>query len=324
MIHLSIVICCYNSQSLIQQTLSYICSQQVTNGFKYEVILVDNNCTDQTAAVARKYWDSQNTKTILKIVPELKPGLSYARKKGVSYSNSNLVLFCDDDNWLQKDYLKIAFDFMQEHSEVGALGGQSIGALESNEPAWWQNHKTSFAVGKQATSSGDISKRGYLWGAGLVVRKKILESLEEVNFISLLADRKGKELSSGGDSEICKWVLLSQHKLWYLEQLKFHHFITANRLELNYLEKLLAGHEKAQPILNLYNRFIYFERINKGINVSRLQDYRLLKKSIKYFFKNDKQWKVFMQIALGTRMKIHSNLYHIITTYKKLNLLINK
>ena len=299
--------------------MEHLASQEINDDFSYEVVLVDNNCTDQTVTIARHLWSELNTKAVLHVVTEVTPGLSHAREKGLNNSKGEIIVFCDDDNWLQNDYLKIAFDFMIDHPKVGALGGHSTGVLEmETPPSWWQQEATNYAVGKQALQSGDVTKRGYLWGAGIVIRKDILIRLHETGFRSLLSDRKGNELSSGGDSEICKWVLLSGYRLWYIDNLKFIHYITANRLKVDYLEKLLEGHFKSQPILNLYDRFISFAKSNKNINLSIPHDYRLFKKGIKSFLKKDEKWKEFIQLSLGSRVKFYPDLFIIIRTYKKL------
>jgi glycosyltransferase involved in cell wall biosynthesis len=318
MINISIIVCCYNSQNVIIETLKHLANQRTDHRFEHEIVLVDNNCSDETVISARQFWDQLEITTNLNIISEPTPGLSHARKKGVNRSKGDLVVFCDDDNWLQEDYLSIAYDFMQEHPEVGGLGGQSIGVLESAAPEWWDMKKTSYAVGEQSIHSGDVSTRGYLWGAGLVIRKEILLNLEKVKYRSLLSDRKGKQLNSGGDSEMCKWILLMNYKLWYLKELKFYHFITANRLEDTYLKKLFEGHSKAQPILNLYDRFIVYVKGNEGIRSSILQDFQIFKKGVKYFLEKDTRWKEYIQLALGSRFKFYPDLFMIIRTYQKI------
>lgn len=315
---ISVIICCYNSQYLIQKTLEHLASQETNNLFDYEVVLVDNNCTDHTVEVANNVWNALDTNIHLNIVTESKPGLSYARATGVNHSKGNLIIFCDDDNWLQSDYLQIAFDFMSKHTEVGALGGQSTGVLEADEPKWWRKEATNYAVGEQAAKSGDITNRSYVWGAGMVFRKSLFLRLYSTGFESLLSDRKGELLSSGGDSEICKWIILLDYKLWYLDSLKFNHYITEKRLTDSYLMELLAGHKQAQPILNLYNKFILFVKNNEELKLSQAQKLSYLKKGIKGFLKQKNNWKESIQLVVGTMFKLDSNLYQMIKTYKRL------
>lgn len=318
-VNISVIICCYNSEYLLHDTLKHLANQKVSNSITYEVVLVDNNSSDDTSKVARCLWDSFKVSAQLCVVKEPTPGLSHARKRGVLDSKGNLIIFCDDDNWLDKNYLQTAYEFMTSNLQVGALGGQSFEVLECEEPKWWQKEKANYAVGQQAFKSGDVTNRGYVWGAGIVLRRGTLIGLYSANFISLLSDRKGEDLSSGGDSEFCKWVLLSGYKLWYLEELKFKHYITTTRLTSQYLVKLLEGHKQAQLILDLYNWFIFSEVYKQVNHYSIKKRIALLKKAIKGFINKNNIWKRDLQLAIGDSIMIHKNLYLIMKTNKRLN-----
>lgn len=317
MINLSVIVCCYNSQYVIKDTLEYLANQQTNNAFNYEVVLVDNNCTDYTVEVANAVWNELDTTIDLNVVTESKPGLSYAREAGVNHSKGEFIVFCDDDNWLASDYLQIAFNFMMKHPEVGALGGQSIGVLEGVEPKWWHKEAKNYAVGKQAAKSGDVSSRGYVWGAGMVFRKSLFLRLYNTGFESLLSDRKGELLSSGGDSELCKWFILMGYKLWYLETLKFNHYIIKSRLLDTYLVKLKAGHESSSRVLGLYNWFINNHLFSSKRNkLNRF--FIFITKSIKAKRQKSVISKLYLQLAFEDFIKINASLYHITKIYKKL------
>jgi glycosyltransferase involved in cell wall biosynthesis len=98
-INVSIIICCYNSESRISSTLEHIAKQKIEN-LQLEVILVDNNSNDNTAKVAIEVWSKLGNPFSLSILKEPTPGLSYARKKGVSSANGEIIIFCDDDKIL--------------------------------------------------------------------------------------------------------------------------------------------------------------------------------------------------------------------------------
>lgn len=322
MINISVIVCCYNSQHLIKDTLKHIAVQQTNKTFNYEVILVDNNCKDQTVEVANNVWIGLGATIDLNIVKEARPGLSYARETGVNHSKGDLIIFCDDDNWLASDYLLIAFNFMTKHTQVGVLGGQSIGVLESNAPDWWDKKAENYAVGKQAIKSGDITGRGYVWGAGMVFRKSLFLKLYNTGFESLLSDRKGDLLSSGGDSEICKWFILMGYKLWYLEALTYKHYITADRLNYKYLVKLIKGHSQARTTLSLYDRFASFVNQYNGYRLENKDYVVLLLKTINRIIRGKKTWKESLQLSLRNSLKVHKELFTIIKTYRKLKQII--
>lgn len=318
MIDLSLIICCYNSQDLLKETLTHIANQNIKQGFVYEVVLVDNRSEDNTVHMAKEIWNQLETITSLKIVKESQPGLSYARKTGVLASKGEIIVFCDDDNWLQEDYLQISYDFMVLNTEVGALGGQSQGVLEIDEPNWWQKEKANYAVGKQAEISGNITKRGYVWGAGIVLRKKDILKLYNTGFMSLLSGRKGQNLGSGDDSEICKWILLMGYELWYLETLRFKHYITKKRLTITYLENMANGHRQAQTVLSLYDWFLNSKVYEKENYFTLKGKVFYFRKALKKYLNKNREWRILLQLTFGSSVIIHPDLHQIINTYMRL------
>src|ERR1700719_3404911 len=78
----SIVVCCFNSASRLSeafaQTLAHLAAQETTAETRWEVIVVDNASTDDTAQVAQKSWPRQ-LEDSLQVVGEPRLGLSYAR-----------------------------------------------------------------------------------------------------------------------------------------------------------------------------------------------------------------------------------------------------
>ena len=77
----SVIICCYNSAWIIQRTLESLKTQRFRFSIPYEIVLVDNKCTDNTVAIAEDTME--NGEIDFKIVRENKPGLANARRKGI-------------------------------------------------------------------------------------------------------------------------------------------------------------------------------------------------------------------------------------------------
>jgi glycosyltransferase involved in cell wall biosynthesis len=102
---ISVIICCYNSSLRLPKTLEYLSNQATGNLFPWEIILVDNNSSDNTSVIATNFWASLDIDVPLIIVEESKPGLIYARNTGINKANYDFLIFCDDDNWLNKNYL---------------------------------------------------------------------------------------------------------------------------------------------------------------------------------------------------------------------------
>lgn len=238
---ISVVVCCYNSSARIHETLKHLACQLV-NGFDAEVILVNNNSSDDTVVRAESSWSTFNTKIPLKIVEEPAPGLSHARHTGVVHAAFDFVVFCDDDNWLDQNYLNIAVTVLNTDVQIGAAGGQGQPVYETTPPEMIVDHVTQYAVGPQSKESGDITySKGYLYGAGIVIRKAAYFNLIQKGFTFALTDRIGQNLVSGGDFELCQAFILSGYKLYYEERLLFKHYLTSNRLNKDYLIRMNKG-----------------------------------------------------------------------------------
>lgn len=237
----SIVICCHNSAKLLPRTLAHLANQQVASGLNYEVIVVDNASTDGTASIAEQTWPKAH-RAPLRILTEPQLGLIYARRRGVDEAKHEIVSFIDDDNWICPDWVQLVAEVMSLHPEVGACGGCNEAVCETSPPEWFERHQASYAVGAQWRERGDITQtRGYLWGAGLSVRKTAWRQLIDSGFHSLLVGRQGKALSAGEDAELCFALRLAGWRLWYEPRLRLQHFIMKPRLEWQYLRRLNRG-----------------------------------------------------------------------------------
>ncbi|HLO82346.1 MAG TPA: glycosyltransferase family A protein, partial [Chitinophagaceae bacterium] len=169
---ISVIICCYNSGNKLISTLNHLSRQELPADLPWEIILVDNCCTDDTVSIAKQTWESilSSNKPSLIITEEKKAGLSHARKAGIYKAKHEIICFCDDDNWLQKDYLQIAYDTMNSDQEIGVLGGQGIAISDLPIPEWFYPIQENYACGPLGKQSGDISNKTWIWGAGMVLR----------------------------------------------------------------------------------------------------------------------------------------------------------
>lgn len=250
---ISVIVCCYNSVLRLPDTLTALTKQVLKPGQLFEVIIVDNNSTDGTAEFVIEFWFKLNSPIPIKVVTELELGLSNARKKGISESRGEIIIFCDDDNRLDKEYLQIAYDLIQSNPKLGIIGGHGIIETDGELPEWFSVLEKVYAVGCQYDIDGDVSNLGgYIWGAGMVIRKVVYDKLLNTGFQSLLSDRKAEKLSSGGDSELCILTKQLGYLIYYDSRLKYFHFIAKNRLKWNYLIKLCEGFARAQVYLDMY------------------------------------------------------------------------
>ena len=254
---ITVIICCYNSETRIIPTLQHLANQDFH--LPFEIILVDNNCKDNTVSTAENFWQIHGYSVPLHIARETTPGLSHARTKGTQEASFDLLIFCDDDNWLAPNYLRRAYEIMTLNSNIGILGGRSEAVTETAPPAWFESESPNYAVGSQSHTSGDVKDRLFVWGAGMVLRKWPLVFLLENGISTQLTDRKGNQLSSGGDGEVCAWYRAMGFEIHYHPDLFFKHFISSDRLTKDYIERLYQGFNEASGLILSYKKLLFPE-----------------------------------------------------------------
>ena len=254
---ISVVICCYNSEKRIKETLEALQAQEISNKILWEVIVVDNNSTDKTSEVSKSIW-SKNEITTLKIERETRPGQTYARKTGIELAQYDIISFIDDDNRVCKNWIEIVLEIFEQHPECGACGGQGKAIFEKTEPFWFKHFQNNFAIGPQAERTGYIDlKRSYLYGAGLSIRKEAFQLLIQSGFPEFQTGRLSKTHRGGGeDSELSFCLIILGYKLWYDERLQFDHFMPDSRLTVSGLIELQKGFGRDEVILSIYRSYI--------------------------------------------------------------------
>lgn len=263
MFGVSVVVCCHNSAKLLPLTLIRLASQQLLEGLPCEVIVVDNASTDGTAALARASWP-EHTTIPLRVIHEPQLGLSRARRRGIESAKYEIISFIDDDNRVCPEWCQVAVEIMRQHPEVGACGGYNEPDIDVNPPTWFSDHQSNYAVGRRSENAGDVTGSvGYLWGAGLTVRKSALSDLLSKGFQSSVSDRQGQELNSGGDTELCFALRLAGWRLWYDPRLRLQHYLPAGRLNWTYLRRMTNGFGRASVCLDSYE--IALNGINRGM-----------------------------------------------------------
>lgn len=157
---LTIVIPAFNEEKLIKDCLDSIENQ---TEMPDEVILVDNNCTDATVEIAKKY-------KFVKVVKESKQGIVYARTTGFNSAKGHIIGRIDADtllpkNWVQK--IKTFYSDPANHKKA-ITGCGSFRNLIAIPP------KINFMIQNLITFRFNRFILGHyiLWGANMAMTKK--------------------------------------------------------------------------------------------------------------------------------------------------------
>jgi len=126
---------------------------------QWEVLIIDNASTDETAAVATSCWPA-GAPAPLRVVPEPEPGLTHARHRGFGEASFEFISFIDDDNWICADWVETVFEVMTGHPDVGVCGSVNEPVCEGTPPWWFERFKTVLAITADDAPIGDLTPLG--------------------------------------------------------------------------------------------------------------------------------------------------------------------
>lgn len=266
---ISVVICCFNSTSRLERTLSYLANQETSSDLDWELVIVDNASTDETSNFAKQLWDSlDKSDRKITVVSQPIPGLTHARQKGAEVAQYDVIIYCDDDNWLTHNYLQSAYDLMK-CDDVAIACGYGIAVTNKSFPIWF-THVFPF-YGCHAFEGSISSQHQELeYGAGIVIRKSFLNQINKSGYNYYLKGRRGTNLSSGEDTEIILLARILGYKVINSKKLRFHHYIPEARLSKQYVYRLVEG--VCFNGLKLEPFKVYLKNVKPLTNITWLKD----------------------------------------------------
>ena len=123
-VDLTVAIPTYNGETRLPELLKRLQKQLYTEDFSWEIIVVDNNSTDNTAKLVQTYQVTWQLPYPLKYYFEPKQGAAYARKRAVEEAKGKLIGFLDDDNYPTPNWVTKAYAFGKIYPQAGAYASQ--------------------------------------------------------------------------------------------------------------------------------------------------------------------------------------------------------
>lgn len=110
----SVIVPARDAADTLPDQLAALAAQDAGPG--WELLLVDNGSTDDTLAVVRGYAD---TLPGLRLLSCTRPGANAARNEGVRAARSDLLLFCDADDVVDRGWVRTMTAALEDHAAVG-------------------------------------------------------------------------------------------------------------------------------------------------------------------------------------------------------------
>jgi glycosyltransferase involved in cell wall biosynthesis len=240
----TVAICTYNGAERLPEVLTHLQNQIGTESIQWEVLVIDNNSSDRTAAVVSKFAVNWRKDCQLRYIFEPKQGVSYARNRAIQEAQSSeLVGFLDDDNLPAQNWVAEAYSFGKSNSRIGAYGGIIHAKLDQTPPEYFDRIKILFAIYNRGNKPFHYDRfakpRRVPAAPGSVVRKLAWQQcVPERLLLQGRDEAKQTMLGACEDLECMYYIQNSEWEVWHNPKMEVWHHIPSRRLERQYLLKI--------------------------------------------------------------------------------------
>ena len=238
---IAVILCTYNRCQSLAMALESVAVSRMPQGAVWEVIVVDNNSSDDTSRVVREF--QQRFPQTFRYIFESKPGKSNALNRAIQETTAEILAFMDDDVQVDPDWLQLLTRVFEDESYVGS-GGRILPETGFAPPAWLEVSSpyalapiAMFDLGNRA---GDLHEPPF--GTNMAFRRLVFSRYGE--FRRDLGPQPGSEIRSE-DTEFGMRLLRGGEHLWYEPAAFVHHSVPQHRVKQSYFLKWWYGKGRA-------------------------------------------------------------------------------
>ncbi|MGH9346249.1 MAG: glycosyltransferase family 2 protein [Vicinamibacterales bacterium] len=228
----SVVVPTCNRAGELRETLASLCA--VRSREPWEVVVVDNNCTDGTPGVVR--GAAVAFPVPLKYVFEVVPGRSAALNAGIAHATGDILVTIDDDVRVEPDYLDHvgrSFGTLQ----CDYIGGRVLPLWRGRRPSWLPERRTRhWAV----IALVDEGQEPFEWTTMLPIGANFAMTRRAFEIVGPWNTGVGRKAGTLLGQEVREWCLRARERGlrgYYAPASVVRHVIHADRLKKSYFRR---------------------------------------------------------------------------------------
>ena len=196
----------------------------------WELLIVENACSDITPSLLmRESWPAAWR---VRVVHEAKLGLSNARNRALREAHGEYLIFIDDDETPDPDWLR-AFERLIRSHAADAFGGRIEVLFEGERPRWLSDDLLGFLGElRRAEAQAPLTDPGTSFhGGNFGFRRQVAEA---VGAFDPELGRKGTDNTGGEEVDFYRRLLAGGFKVWWTPEAVIFHRIEAAKLKRSY------------------------------------------------------------------------------------------
>ena len=241
---ISVVVSTYNRSKMLSALIESVLKQD--GAVQFELIIVDNNSTDDTAAVVERYSKQHRR---VRYIFEGKQGVSYGRNAGIHAAQADLIAFTDDDGFVAGDWLRQMMAACEAKRECGFVGGKVVPVWPSTPPSWLSLPANGAPLGLLDYDRAqllDAQNRRCLITANMAARRKVFE---QIGYFTPEFQRTKNAVGTIEDREIQERYWNAGGVAWFDPSILVYADIHPSRMNKEYHRRWHYGHGKMIALL---------------------------------------------------------------------------
>src|SRR5215510_7387054 len=249
---ITIAICTWNRSNLLRKTLEQMTRLVVPQEFQWELLVVNNNSTDDTDKVISSFSFYLPIRRLF----EPNPGLSNARNQALRHAKGDYILWTDDDVLVNERWL-IEYWHAFRHWPEGILFGGPVEPWFAETPPQWLRQvfpqvSHAYAVRDLGTQPIPLSIQGGAlpFGANFAVRTE-----EQCQYLyDPHLGRKPQSSLVGEETALLTAMLEKGAQGWWVPTARVQHYIPQDRQTIRYLRSFFFGVGESEALKTLGDR----------------------------------------------------------------------
>jgi glucosyl-dolichyl phosphate glucuronosyltransferase len=235
---ITVAVCTWNRQKLLAQTLERMKGLIIPRGVEWELLVINNNCTDGTDEVIAHY----STSLPLRRVFEPNPGLSNARNTAVREATGEYIIWTDDDVLVDEHWIEAYAAAFEGWPDAVVFGGPIFPWFDGIPPKWLEialpRVADAYAVRAIGLNQVSIDNINLPFGANYALKL----SIQKHYLYDPALGRKEKGMLGGEEISLILSVLNNGFQGRWVSDAKVAHFIPASRQNVGYLRRYYQGY----------------------------------------------------------------------------------
>jgi GT2 family glycosyltransferase len=244
-VDLTLLVCTHNRSNDLRELLDTALAQDAGDTCTYEILVVDNNSTDETRRVVEARMVSGHTNLRYLFEPRL--GRASALNAGMDAARGPIVTVADDDYLLPANWVTATVETFRTHPEISVTGARVLPLWQSEVPSWLgREHWSALALTDFGETSFTVDGSRKI---GLLACSLRVSDVKAVGGYRGGLSGSGELFGGTEDIEILERLWKAGKKGLYLPHVAVRHKIGAARMTKKYLRRWHTGRGRFYAIM---------------------------------------------------------------------------